>query len=133
MSQSLATNLAAVEAAIASLGPPPAPSVRQAILARRAELRAKHAEGHSYEDIAAALTREGLPIKANTLRAYLTGDAYPSRAGRSAAKAAQAKTKHEAMAVSASQPKDEQKNTNPGCGSPEATPRSTPVIATRIK
>jgi hypothetical protein len=86
VAESLAKNLTAVDDALAALGPPPAPSIRQAVLARRPALRAKHLEGHSYEDIAAALTKQGLPIKPNSLRSYLSGGASASRAGRSAAK-----------------------------------------------
>ena len=131
MSESLAENLSAVDAALASLGAPPAPSVRQAILARRTELRAKHAEGHSYEDMADALTRKGLPIKPNSLRSYLSGGAAPSRAARSAVKAAGAKARHEAAVSSASPAKDGD-NVALGHLTTEAAAHGKPVVAVRV-
>jgi hypothetical protein len=133
MSGSLAQNLSAVDAALASLGPPPAPSVRQAILARRVELRAKHAEGHSYEDLATALTQQGLPVKPNSLRAYLSGGASPSRAARSAARAITTKPKGKGTVSAANPPEDRQNGVDLGRAATEATARGGPVMATRIK
>lgn len=135
MAESLAANLDAVDRAIARLGPPPAPSVRQAVLARRAELRALHAQGHSYEEIAAALTAEGLPIKASTLRVYLCGDSTPSRAGRTAARAAVAHRNSKASSTASQDRASPRAADDLDLGDliTEATANGRPVRAARVR
>ncbi len=85
------------------------------------------AEGHCYEDLAAALTREGLPAMPNLLRAYLTGGGLSGRP--KCGKGRGAKPRHEAV-LSTSPAEDQRDSVDLGHVTTEATAHGKPVIAT---